>query len=128
MVCLDTDVIIHFLRKNKEAVELMEKIIATKEKISTTSINEFELWKGVYRLYGKKRENSLRQFLSQVHRFGFDDKASKKAALVFENLRKKGDIIDALDIMIASIAIVNNESILTLNKKHFERIKGLRVI
>ena len=34
---------------------------------------------------------------------------------------------DLNDVFIASIALVNNCSIVTLNKKHFQRIKGLKV-
>ena len=47
---------------------------------------------------------------------------------MFESLSSKGEMVDALDVMIASIAIVNNESILTMNKKHFERIKELKLV
>jgi len=36
-------------------------------------------------------------------------------------------MIDIEDIMIAAIAIVNGEKILTRNSKHFKRIEGLEV-
>lgn len=128
MVCLDTDVIVHFLRKNKESVELINKILESKQKIKITSINEFELWKGVYKIYNKNRENSLKQFLSSVEILHLDSNSAKKSAEIFQSLELKGNPIDALDVMIAAIAIINEEPILTLNIKHFERIKGLKLI
>ncbi len=128
MVCLDTDVIVHFLRKNKEAVELINKIVATKEKIKITSINEFELWRGIYGFKGVSKEKSLQQFLSGVHKLPLESNSSKKAAEIFEALQSKGEMVDTLDVIIAAIAISNNESILTLNKKQFERIPGLKII
>lgn len=36
-------------------------------------------------------------------------------------------MIDLEDIMIAAIAITNNEKLITRNEKHFRRIKGLEV-
>ncbi len=128
MVCLDTDVIVHFLRNNQEAVDLIRKVIETKEKIKTTSINEFELWKGVYNFYNEKREKTLNQFLSGVYNLNLDSKSSQKAAEIFESLKSQGETVDALDVMIASIAITNNEPLLTLNTKHFERIPELKLI
>ena len=55
----------------------------------------------------------------------FNLESSKKAAEIFNSLKSQGQIIDFADVMIASIAIVNNQSFLTQNKKHFENIKEL---
>jgi len=128
MVCLDTDVIVHFLRKNEKSVELINKILESKQKIKITSINEFELWKGIYKIYNKNRENSLKQFLSCIQIMPLDSNSSRKAAEIFQSLESEGNPVDALDVMIAAIAIINDESVLTLNRKHFERIKGLKLI
>ena len=54
MVFLDTDVIINFLRKEPNAVNLIEKLKEDEEPLKTTTINEFELWKGAYRKKQKK--------------------------------------------------------------------------
>ena len=43
-------------------------------------------------------------------------------------LKKSGTIIADMDLMIASIAIENNCTLLTNNLKHFERISELRVV
>ena len=53
--------------------------------------------------------------------------SSRKAAEIFEHLKSEGEIIDLADIMIAAIAIVYGESLLTGNSKHFERIKELKI-
>ena len=39
----------------------------------------------------------------------------------------KGEIIDIEDIMIGAIVIHNGERLVTRNKKHFERIRGLEI-
>ena len=44
------------------------------------------------------------------------------------DLYKKGTPIGEVDEMIAGICLANNASILTNNKKHFSKVKGLKVI
>jgi len=46
---------------------------------------------------------------------------------IHRKLSRKGVTIDPEDSMIAGIAKVHNETLLTRNKKHFEKIEGLDV-
>ena len=124
---MDTDIIINFLKNEKKAVKLITSLIEKGEPLATTSVNEFELWKGVFKSKSKHTEESVKNFLDRTNIFDLDSKASKKAAEIYELLSSKGNIVDALDVMIASIAIVNNEHILTENRKHFERIPGIKL-
>jgi len=125
MVCLDSDVLINLLRNDKDTV-LLIKEIEKSHRVATTVINSFELWKGFYRM--GKGERAIIELLDLVILLEFDREASKKAAEIFEYLRSKGKMVDALDVMIASIAITNNESLLTFNKKHFEGIPDLKLM
>ena len=120
---LDSDVIINFLRKDNE---ITRKILALQniEELSTTSINTFEVLRGLSK-FNKIKEG--REFLANLKILSFNFKASEKAAEIFEELRIKGEAIDALDLMIASIAIVNNETLMTKNTKHFERMHELKI-
>ena len=126
MVCLDTDVIIDFLKNKPYAVKAIDEL-KRKEEILTTSITVFELLKGIVRLEDEEEKIKTFQFLGNVRILNFDIVASKKAASVFESLRKEGNVMDTLDLMIASIALANNTSILTKNTKHFERVKELKL-
>ena len=126
MVCVDTDVIIDFLKNKLYAVKAIDEF-KRKEEILTTSITVFELLKGIVRLEDEEEKIKTFQFLGNVRILNFDIVASKKAASVFESLRKEGNVMDTLDLMIASIALANNTSILTKNTKHFERVKELKL-
>ena len=126
MVCLDTDVLINLLRNDGNTVSLI-KNLEKSNKITTTVINNFELWKGFYRTKSIKDEKASLELLNIISLLEFDEKASKKAAEIFEYLKRKGKIVDALDVMIASIVITNGESLLTFNKKHFENIPGIKL-
>ena len=57
----------------------------------------------------------------------FDNEAATKAAKIFYELEKNGNIIDIKDILISAIVLVNDFSFKTNNKKDFKRIKGLRL-
>lgn len=124
MVCLDSDIIIEFLKNNKV---VFDKIKNLQEKdISTTSINTFEVFRGFVN-YKSDSIDKFNAFLSNLKILNFNPINSKKAAEIFENLKTKGEIIDLADIMIAAIAISNNETLLTNNISNFKRIPELKL-
>jgi tRNA(fMet)-specific endonuclease VapC len=124
MVCLDCDIIINFLRNNEETVKKIIELQNRGINISTTSISSFE----VYRGFVNNKKDSIEKFekfLSSIDILDFEMISSKKAAEIFEDLKKRGEMLDLADIMIASIVIVNNEKLLTNNLNHFKRINEL---
>lgn len=49
-----------------------------------------------------------------------------EAATMFDSLRKKKVNIGSSDLKIASIALVNDATVLTANTRDFEKVPGLR--
>jgi predicted nucleic acid-binding protein len=47
---------------------------------------------------------------------------------VRQKLARRGVSIGMADSLIAGIALVNNLPVLTRNRKHFENVKGLRLV
>jgi tRNA(fMet)-specific endonuclease VapC len=47
---------------------------------------------------------------------------------LYAQLRKKGNPIDDIDLLIAGIALENNLVLVTNNRKHFERITQLEIV
>jgi len=43
-------------------------------------------------------------------------------------LSNEGKIIDFEDILTGAICLLNNETLVTRNEKHFEKISGLKII
>ena len=122
-ICLDSDIIINFLKKNPEVKERLDKLGS---EFYTTQINTFEIWSG--RL--KHEENTIKEMLNSLNKIDFDEKAAMKAGDIQFILRESGDMIEFRDLFIGSICIINNLELLTNNKKHFERLKkfGLKLI
>jgi len=127
MVCLDTDIAIDFLRNDKEVIKKLEEYRDKEIELSTTSINTFELLKGALRSKQEDAMETLRGFLNNLKILNFNFETSEKAAKIFESLRIKGELIDPLDLIIASVVIENKETLWTRNIKHFKRIPELKI-
>lgn len=126
MVCLDSDILINFLRKDEKTINLIENLRQQGKTPSITSINCFELLKGIPKL-SKVDKNKISDFLTNFNILSFNFDSSKIAAEIFDDLKSRGEMVDLTDVLIASIVILNKEQFITGNIKHFERIKELNV-
>jgi len=134
MICLDTTFLIDFL---KERIIITEEINnSLKNTAAITPFSIFELYHGIYRLKRKepdfdfdKREREILNFIKIFQIINYNDKAAIKTAEVLDFLESEGKIIDLVDIMIASAALVNDfKTIITRNESHFNKIPGISVI
>ena len=126
MVVVDSDIIIDFLNNIESAVYVFRNMQEQGEEIFTTSVNSFELFKG-FEKYSNEKISKLNEFFNLINILDFDFGSSKKAANIFETLKSQGNVVDLADIMIASIAIQNNQKIVTRNIKHFSKISGIEI-
>lgn len=94
----------------------------------TTSVNAFELFYGAFK--SAQRRSNLEEttsLLEGVDVLPFGLESSKLAGEILADLQVRGESIDFRDAMIAGIARTNNLTLVTRNKGHFARIKGLAV-
>jgi len=125
MICIDTDCLIDFFKGKKNALTIIKKYHS---ELVTTSINEFEIFFGIFHSAYKGELSSARDFFTEIGVFSFGD-CSEKAAKVMSNLIKSGKVIEQNDCFIAAIMINNGvKKIITNNQKHFSRIPGIEVI
>lgn len=127
MVVLDTDLLVGILRKNSDAINFLDMLERKGEKINTTVINAFEIFEGSLLYPEKNKDKGAEILLRSFCCYNFDGPASWTAAQISAELKKKGNIVDFLDLAIASIALSHNERLVTRNIKHFSRIKGLKI-
>ncbi len=123
---LDTSVIIDYLRGKEDAVDLVNNL---KGKLVSSYICLSELYEGIYRSKNKDAESTILEFfsgLSKTH--GLNQKIAQEFGHLRKILKQKGEIIEDLDIMIAATCIVYGLTLVTLNKKHFLRIKKINII
>ncbi|MEK7522570.1 MAG: type II toxin-antitoxin system VapC family toxin [Patescibacteria group bacterium] len=123
---LDTSVIIDYLRGKKDAVDLVNNL---KGKLVSSYICLSELYEGIYRSKNKEAESTILKFFSGLSKtYGLNQKIAQEFGHLRKILKQKGEIIEDLDIMIAATCIVYGLTLVTLNKKHFLRIKKINII
>ena len=120
-ICLDSDIMISFLKKDDKAVAILQSFEAD---YYTTVINIFEIW------YGKKKVEPIPELLEWINILDLEKESAILAAEILIKLRKIGQIIEYRDAFVAGICIANNIPLLTFNKKHFSRLKkfGLKLV
>ncbi|MFH1592069.1 MAG: PIN domain-containing protein [Candidatus Woesearchaeota archaeon] len=128
MVCLDTSFAIDLIRGEKKIISLEKRLDEGDEEITITTPSVMELSRGA-KLSNKPQteKEKVLQFLYSLIILDLNKESAILAGEIEADLRKRGEIIDTEDIMIAAIAIKNNETLLTRNVKHFERIKDLKI-
>ncbi|CAA6812003.1 MAG: Unknown protein [uncultured Sulfurovum sp.] len=124
---IDSDILIYFIKGKPEVVD---KLLAIPpHNLYTTRINYTELIYGAYNS-ARVAENLkvVRPFLENFQILEFDQESSEVFAKTKAHLKKNGNIIADMDLMIASIALQHGFSLVSNNIKHFERIDGLDLV
>jgi predicted nucleic acid-binding protein len=123
---IDSDILIYFLKGKQEVVERLSQIPINALYISR--INYTEL------IYGAYNSTKINQNLKVIEPFleSFEVlELTKTSSLIFAKekarLKKSGNIIADMDLMIASIAIENDCTLISNNIKHFDRVQNLEL-
>ena len=127
MYLLDTNVCNRFL--NRRSQPLIEKFTkANPDEILLCSVVKAELF------YGANKSNNplkalkiQREFCGRFKSLYFDDDAANVYGEIRSKLEKTGRIIGPNDLLIASIAVANNVTLVTHNTKEFSRVEGLKL-
>jgi len=125
---LDSDIIISFFKNKKPGVPLVRQLISEDLFISVVSWTEI--------VYGirkssmpTKRMAEFEEFLKlgRVTVLSIDEKIGRQFIKLKIGLEKEGKRLADFDLLIAGTAIVHSLSLVTGNKKHFSRIKNLKL-
>ena len=128
MIGIDTSALIDFFKGNKSLKNLIDELDGI---LVLNQISYLELVFGLdfNKPNDKKEEKFYDDLYNSLLNFELDILASKKAAQINNNLIKVGKIIEPFDCAIAGIYLANGvDKIITKNTKHFDKIKGLKVL
>lgn len=121
MYLIDSDCLINFLKNKQETVSLLSSLNSEELYVSIISVGE--ILEGV----PKKQVKEYLNFFSNFIIINIDIPIIIKFAEIRRELRKKGKLLDNFDLLIASTCLSRNLKLITGNKKHFNRIKGLNL-
>jgi len=124
---IDTDWIIDHLNQVEFVTARLHELVPEGLALSVVSLGE--LYEGVY--YSRDpeaSERSLQRFLNrELTILGIDEETCKRFGRERGRLRTMGQRIGDMDLMIAATALQYDLTLLTNNRRHFDRIDGLRI-
>ena len=124
----DTSFLIDLMAKDPEAVRKAGELEAEGTSIMIGSPSVFELFAGVALSRKAAEEKSkIIAVLSSLPQLVLDFPSATAGGLIYGERMKLGREIDPEDAMLAGMAKVNAEKILTRNVKHFSGIDGVTV-
>jgi tRNA(fMet)-specific endonuclease VapC len=124
--CIDSDLIIAYLKGDEKAKKSMDSIVS-KGDVYVSSISVFEV---TYTTKGlsEKKERILENFIDTLKVLDLDRESAKIAGRIGTDLAKKGEMIHPMDLLIGAICKKHRMNIVTSNVKHFSKISGLKVV
>ena len=123
---IDTNWVIDVLRNAPGSRALVEERAADGIAISVVSIAE--LFVGPHRRRNPAPEQeSISAYLSQFSQLPIDLTTCEIFGRIKAELLNQGNPIEDFDIMIAATALQHDLTLLTNNRRHFERIDGLQI-
>lgn len=125
MFLLDTNVIVNFLKLKSEAVEIINQI--AEQDLYTSSICVAEVLDGLTTSKSYKQAEKFNILMQYVVIVDVTVEVAEQFALLRSNLIKTGNIIENMDLLIASSCLAYDFILVSHNLKHFQRIPHLKV-
>lgn len=122
MFLADTDVLIDFLRGVGDAERI--GIELSTGRLCTTAVTAFELWAGSK---NPQQAATVEALLAAVTVLPLDISAARRAGEVRRELERTGMEIGMADSLIAGIALDRGAILITKNRKHYQRVPGLKL-
>jgi tRNA(fMet)-specific endonuclease VapC len=124
---IDTDWVIDHLNHIEHVTRRLEELAP--EGLALSIISLAELYEGVY--YSRdsvESEAALQRFLNpELTILSLDEETCKIFGKERGRLRTAGLLIGDCDLLIGATALRHRLTLLTNNRRHFERIEGLRM-
>ena len=124
MKVLDTTFLVDLVNGKKET-----KKISNLPNLLTTQINMYEIIRGFFlKKIPLNKYLRIMEMFENIRVLPLNDHGILKSAEISASLINNGMVIEDADCLVAGIALSHGiKTIVTKNKKHFSRIKGIKV-
>lgn len=123
---IDTDIVIYSIKGNRIVQNRFMQNENIPKAISVITYGEL--------LFGAKKSKNVGKNLAVVYRIKelfpiieIDKAVIETFSDIKVNMQKTDNLVDDMDLLIASTALTMNCTLVTNNEKHFSRIKGLNI-
>lgn len=126
-IMLDTNICIYILNNKPAGIKKHFERYAVGE-IAISSISVAELFFGVEKSRFKESNAlALHAFLAHLQVLEFGTREAQAYAKIRADLEHRKALIGAMDMLIASVAVANDLTLITNDGKDFKRVAGLRL-
>ncbi|MFT4189781.1 MAG: type II toxin-antitoxin system VapC family toxin [Aeromicrobium sp.] len=123
---LDTNILIFLLRRRDEV--LRPRLVANEGRLAVSTVSVMELFYGVERSRDPRQARlGVESLLAQVDVLDMDARAAEHAAEIRAGLASAGTSIGSYDVLIAGHARSAGLTVVTNNRREFDRVPGLVV-
>jgi tRNA(fMet)-specific endonuclease VapC len=121
---LDTNICIYII--NRRPPEVFDHFVGRRiGEVAISSITGAELSFGVAKSGSQRNQWALDKFLAPLEILPFDEAAMRRYGPLRSQLERQGQPIGALDLLIAAQALALGCTLVTNNRREFERVPGL---
>lgn len=126
MICLDTNILIAHKRAKKaeKGKTLLYRLASQAHRFAVSSITVYELLRGD----NQDEDGYWKTMFENMEILPFDFACAEQAARIYKDLKQKGRLIEAEDLLIGATALHYRLPLATGNLRHFERIVGLELV
>ncbi|MEN9597558.1 MAG: hypothetical protein RL236_1992 [Pseudomonadota bacterium] len=126
IICLDTNVLIAHKRAKKADKDktFLYRLTTNPYQFAVSSITVYELLRGD----NDDEDAYWKAMFSNMMVLDFDSNCAEHAAQIYQDLKKRGMLIESEDLLIAATALGNQMKLATGNVKHFNRVVGLELV
>ena len=123
LICLDTNILIAHKRAKiaDKDQTLLYRLATQGYRFAVSSITVYELLRGD----NQDEDRYWKTMFANMEILPFDSACAEQAAKIYKNLKQKGQLIEAEDLLIGATALHHRLKLATGNLRHFERIEGL---
>lgn len=124
---IDTDVVSLFLRGDPNIKKHFAAYLERYRTVNLSIITVYEVLSGLKHRDAKKQMASFEALAESSEVWPLTRQSVEISAELYASLRRQGQPLDDIDLLIAGVALANNFALVTNNRQHFSRIKDLPV-
>ena len=124
---LDTDILSALMRQHPAALSRDRTYLVEHDRFTLSIITRYEILRGLKAKGAIKQAMVFDRFYARNATLPLTEEAIVRAAEIYADLSKSGELIGDADILIAASALVHGLGVITNNENHFKRIRGLQV-
>ena len=124
---LDTDIVSYYLRGNQTVRNQVAQYLDEYPFLNFSIFTYYEILSGLRYLDAQQQLAKFQQFVLLNRMLPLTRQSVDIAADIYANLRSQGNLIEDVDLLIASIALEHEYELVTNNITHFDRIPELNV-